>query len=536
MRDEKVMKSVRYLLIGFLLVFILVSITSEYSQIHDANIIKDDDNKNLKERPETSAFIGNINLTNQEVNNTRHYHHSTLTIRGRIMVSLVPYEGANLTLKVNGAYKPSFTTISNSSGEFEIDYVIENSLNVFSSHLIQVNCTDYLGGALKILNHYIIYTNTTSFFQWNTAPSTPLNRPYLVGETIILNGYLRQDNGNGINGATVNKYLENGTHQWDLGSFLTIPDGGFPNDAIQNGFTIQDTDSSAMNIKLNYSGNSPYINQSEAILPSFGVFKNITCKWTIDAEAQEGDTITLTGQIFASNHPTMKINNRDASIYFNGEIVDTITTDSEGKFSVSYEVPTGTGERLIEIRVSNGIGAILESITTITILEANPPKKESVAEPPTTAPFVDFFTYFIPIIIGVAALLIFLGYRFLKKQEKESRVVELPLQNRLLNLKILKDSGRIEEALSYLFNAIYMDLVNAKYNRKRTPTETIRDFAIISVRELQLNPAIIYPFIQKIEETIYARPKTSDKDFYDAISLFSPVYFELTGYNFALNF
>ncbi|MFX1593664.1 MAG: hypothetical protein ACFFCL_13310, partial [Promethearchaeota archaeon] len=104
-------------------------------------------------------------------------------------------------------------------------------------------------------------------------------------------------------------------------------------------------------------------------------------------------------------------------------------------------------------------------------------------------------------------------------------------------LKILKDSGRLEESISYLFNAIYMDLINAKYNRTRKENETIRDFAIISVKELKLTPSSIYPFIQKVEEIIYAKPfKITDKDFYNTCELFSPIYFQLTGYNFVLNF
>ncbi|TKJ20815.1 MAG: hypothetical protein CEE43_11250, partial [Promethearchaeota archaeon Loki_b32] len=129
------------------------------------------------------------------------------------------------------------------------------------------------------------------------------------------------------------------------------------------------------------------------------------------------------------------------------------------------------------------------------------------------------------------------GYRFYKKQEKESRVVNIPLESKLINLKILKDSGRLEESISYLFNAIYMDLINAKYGRVRKENETIRDFAIISVKELRLTPAAVYPFIQRVEAIIYAKPfKITENDFYNTCELFSPIYFQLTGFNFALNF
>ncbi|MBY9012533.1 MAG: hypothetical protein KGD70_09185, partial [Candidatus Lokiarchaeota archaeon] len=133
--------------------------------------------------------------------------------------------------------------------------------------------------------------------------------------------------------------------------------------------------------------------------------------------------------------------------------------------------------------------------------------------------------------------LAFYGYRYYKKQDKLSKVVNLPLENKIINLKILKESGRLEESLSYLFNAIYMDLISAKFGRIRKGNETIRDFAIISVKNLKLSPATIYPFIQKVEEIIYAKPfQITDNEFYGTINLFSPIYFELTGYNFELNF
>ncbi|MFX1590653.1 MAG: hypothetical protein ACFFC1_21175, partial [Promethearchaeota archaeon] len=152
-------------------------------------------------------------------------------------------------------------------------------------------------------------------------------------------------------------------------------------------------------------------------------------------------------------------------------------------------------------------------------------------------PFLLFSLIFFPILIGIIVGLGIYGFFFYKKQEEESRVVNIPLESKILNLKILKDSGRLEESLSYLFNAIYMDLVNAKYNRVRKENETIRDFAIISVKDLKLTPSSIYPFIQQVEEIIYGKPyKITEEDFYKTCELFSPIYFQLTGYNFILNF
>ncbi|MFX1587517.1 MAG: hypothetical protein ACFFC1_05120, partial [Promethearchaeota archaeon] len=60
---------------------------------------------------------------------------------------------------------------------------------------------------------------------------------------------------------------------------------------------------------------------------------------------------------------------------------------------------------------------------------------------------------------------------------------------------------------------------------------------IVSVKQLNLKPSNVYPFIQKVEEIIYAKPyQITEKEFYSAIELFSPVYYELTGYHFILNF
>jgi hypothetical protein len=82
-----------------------------------------------------------------------------------------------------------------------------------------------------------------------------------------------------------------------------------------------------------------------------------------------------------------------------------------------------------------------------------------------------------------------------------------------------------------------MELISAKYGRKREYNETIRDFGIVSVKEFGLDPSKVYPFIQRVEQYIYSRPsQVSEEDFRKTIQLFSPVYFQLTGTNFILNF
>ena len=229
----------------------------------------------------------------------------------------------------------------------------------------------------------------------------------------------------------------------------------------------------------------------------------------------------------------MGVSNRDINIFYNGTSVDSVTTDPNGDFSVVHRLPQWTGQAIISIRLPNGPGKNIVTRRFVTVQQASTPTGSGAQGPP----FVMFFSIFLPILGVVIGGLAFYGYRYYKKQDKLSKVVNLPLESKIINLKILKESGRLEESLSYLFIAIYMDLIGAKFGRIRKGNETIRDFAIISVKNLKLNPTTIYPFIQKVEEIIYAKPfQITDEEFYRTINLFSPVYFELTGYNFELNF
>ena len=60
--------------------------------------------------------------------------------------------------------------------------------------------------------------------------------------------------------------------------------------------------------------------------------------------------------------------------------------------------------------------------------------------------------------------------------------------------------------------------------------------AVGQTKELKLNPASVYPFIQKIEQIIYYPYNVTDRDFYDTVELFSPLYFQLTGAQFKITF
>jgi len=480
--------------------------------------------------PKISAWWGSINITSVELNETRHYHNDTITIKGDLKYNNgTGVEFMEVAIFVDDILYPQFTNITNDIGDFQIDFRIPYSFDVYSisGYKIQVNVTDASRGKVAKNNFLIIFANATSVFDIITADTSPK----IPGEDFRIEGFLRYDymNGTGIPNKQISHHWFNSSYPWPSFSFFSSPLGFFSQD-----ITIPtDAFNQSINLNLSYSGDFGKINNSEVIIPNINLFSDIICNWDIVNNASEGEQIAIKGQLISMNDNSLKISNRLLRIRFDGIQIDSVTTDPNGDFTYMYTIPSGTGNKSIEIEVVNTAGVYLSSIEYLNITAAS----YTPSTPTELPPFLMFSLIFFPILAGVIAVLAVFGYRYYKNQEKQSRVVNLPLESKIINLKLLKDSGRLEESISYLFNAIYIELVSAKYGRARKENETIRDFAIISVKELKLTPTAIYPFIQKVEEIIYAKPfKITENDFYKTCDLFSPVYFQLTGYNFQLNF
>jgi len=488
---------------------------------------------NTKNNPKMSWFWATLELTNpSEVHNKRFYHNSPVSIKGHLYNKI---DGSNKSLvnvaiEVNDIVDMGYTDITDSWGRFNINYIIDPLLDIYSSHKIEVIVTDSepggSGSEIEYLDFYTIEVNASSYFNIVSHDDTSI--PKLSEEVFNLNGFLYYDNGNGIPSVSVNYYWLAGSSIISQGSFLTGSSGSLTN--LQVPITTQ----SYLTLKFNYS-NAPYVNYSETSITNIKVFSNVTWALTFDYMPRIGDMYEITGTLYSKTNPSLRINDREIEIYYNGTSKGTVTTASDGTFSINFPITAPSGNATIRIQLIHDVaGKVIISSLRYIIVE---PAASQITGQRPLPPFFLFSVIFFPILAVIIAVLAVIGYRYYKKQEKESRVVNLPLESKIINLKILKDTGRLEESISYLFNAIYMDLINAKYNRKRKENETIRDFAIISVKELKLTPSSIYPFIQQVEEIIYAKPYgITEKDFYNTCGLFSPIYFQLTGYNFVLSF
>ncbi|MFX0188422.1 MAG: hypothetical protein ACFE8A_11890 [Candidatus Hodarchaeota archaeon] len=523
-------------ILTIIILIIFLNSTDQYSKEDKSNI--DFINKN----PKISWGWATLDLTNPiEVNNTLFPHNIEIFVKGRLYnkINGTGKAGRDVILVVDGVQDPRYTNTTDNDGKFQINYTVDPSLNVFSKHKIEVLVTNIPpGGEVEYRHHYIIEVNATSYFD---VDSYNLNNPQFAGGSYKIPGFLRYDNSSGIKNVTINYYWYNeSSEKWPMNTFKTnIIDGSLKKIALP----LDDNYSKTIHLNLTYAGNIPHINGTQKLL-SVQLYRNITCVWNTVGSATEGNTITIRGQLFARNNSNLKINFTEIELnIINGSLIGNTTTDANGNFTYSYQIPIGIiGNRSIEVRLLNFLNVFSNTTHLISIASAplapiTPSGSIGDGDEDTPPPFQNFFMIFIPIIIGIAAALIIFAYFHLRKQKEEALIVKLPLEDRIRNLKILKDTGRLEEALSYLFQSIYIELINAKYGRKKNENETIRDFAIISVKELKLNPASIYPFIQNVEKIIYDKPFIiKEQDFYASVELFSPIYFELTGYQFILNF
>jgi hypothetical protein len=480
-----------------------------------------------KEKPKMSWFWATLDLTNPgEVNNSMFTHYNFISVKGRIYnkIDHSNKSGVNVAIEVDDVVDMGYTDITDINGRFDINYQIDGNLDINSTHKVEVVVTDTEpggpGSEIEYHHFYIIFVNATSDIVITSRDDPSF--PKLPGEYYNFIGSLNYDNGQGVSSVSVNYYWLDGFTILDSGVLSTDGSGSLSPNSLQVPFTL----ASYITLKFNYS-NPPLVGYSEENITDITVFTGASWDLTMPFPITEGVQFKLTGTVSSSTDPLIKIANRNVDIYYNNTFEGTVLTNAIGVFS--YDItPMQNGTVPIRVELDSSLGKLFPLQQWIVVENAQATPGGGITLPP----FMMFSLIFFPILIGI----VIYGYRYYRKQEEGSRVVKIPLESKILNLKILKDSGRLEESLSYLFNAIYMDLVNAKYNRTRKENETIRDFAIISVKELKLTPSSIYPFIQQVEEIIYGKPyKVTEEAFYKTCELFSPIYFQLTGHNFVLN-
>ncbi|TXT64398.1 MAG: hypothetical protein BAJALOKI1v1_570004 [Promethearchaeota archaeon] len=484
-------------------------------------------NTNIK----TAAIIGEITLTSNEIDGNLYAHNSNFILEGNLsIIGGGDASGYLVAIEIDNQAQRTFTDVTDENGTFQINYVVSDSLNVFSSHIVKAQVLDDLGiDSIICKNNYTINVNTTSYFQIN-----PTMQALMPGDSLNINGYINYANGTAISNAQLNYQWKNSSFAWPNTTISSNPDGSIPDISTPSNASL-----GTMSLTIQFQTLPNEVNFSQTIINNILIFTNITVTWNVPTSLTELQPIQIRGGITAEGNNSIKVYNRDFNLYYGGSLIGIVTTDNNGNFTFNYLIPNGAGSRTLRIElqedssIDSRINLTVSQANLLPFLLLNTPESE-----PLLSPLQWFLIIGVPSIIIAGIIAGIMGYLYYKKKALSSKVVVVILKEKMAHLKMLKESGKLREAIVYLFTDIYMELVEGKYGRKKDPTETIRDFGIISVKEFGLEPTKIYPFIQFIEATIYSRPlPLSENDFYASVDLFSPIYFSLTGgRNFVLNF
>jgi hypothetical protein len=124
-----------------------------------------------------------------------------------------------------------------------------------------------------------------------------------------------------------------------------------------------------------------------------------------------------------------------------------------------------------------------------------------------------------------------------RRKKKKHQEPEINIKQKFDNVKILVETNRPKEAIAYIY-LVYDDLINIKFKKPRLTHQTIREYAIACVNELEkkLKPEFVYPFIKKIEDIIYGGVEPTNKELNFTIDLFSNLYNEITGKSLSFKF
>jgi len=171
-------------------------------QIVNYQIIHDKD-----QGVKSSGIWATLDLNRTSVINGSRFTHDTLiSVQGRLYNRIPPEEGKSgytIAIEVDDIVYSSFTDVTDLGGYFQIDYIIDPSLIIYSSHKIEAIVIDSTPDSVEYRTHYIINVNTTSYFDVNAPFSAKL-----IGEfyDFDFDDYLRQLDGSAIPSSLINYY------------------------------------------------------------------------------------------------------------------------------------------------------------------------------------------------------------------------------------------------------------------------------------------------------------------------------------------
>ncbi|KKK75102.1 hypothetical protein LCGC14_2877110, partial [marine sediment metagenome] len=144
-----------------------------------------------------NSFIINIlpfakvNLTNSEINNLQYSHNSSVIIEGNVSYYLnnSAISGYNVAVFANGVLYPQFNNITDAFGDFQINFTIPSSWDLYSAYTIQVTITESIPPGDKVLlNHF-----TFNIVPYAKLSLTNVDSRHYYGTTVPIVGRIYEN-------------------------------------------------------------------------------------------------------------------------------------------------------------------------------------------------------------------------------------------------------------------------------------------------------------------------------------------------------
>ena len=114
------------------------------------------------------------------------------------------------------------------------------------------------------------------------------------------------------------------------------------------------------------------------------------------------------------------------------------------------------------------------------------------------------------------------------KKNKGPQQQKFDLGSKIGNIQILLHSNRRKEAIAYIF-MLYQMMCAAKFKQPKFPSQSIRDYAMVMIKNHGQNPRNVYPFIESVESVIYGGKQPSQSMYKKSVESFAPVFKDVSG-------
>ncbi|MHA1135134.1 MAG: transglutaminase domain-containing protein [Candidatus Thorarchaeota archaeon] len=325
---------------------------------------------------------------------------------------------------------------------------------------------------------------------------------FMPGESFNIQLQLYDDDGNPINGASIEIRLDN-----TLIATITLANGAGQNVSV----TIPASWSSDgyFAITAEFAG-ATYLNgDTDVSADSIHVFTEIIFNNRAPSRVNPGQTFTI--EVLLTDSEQNPIIERPVRLNINGTLVP-LTTDSEG--IITYDQP-GYGEGILRFSVtltSPDVSPIASGAFEISIQTQG-------------GIILQGIDLIIAGILLVGAVIAVLAYLYIVKGMFRSVVISrgIDIPTKLRNIKKLADAGKYGASITLAYRT-FEQMCGSKMGSERTHSETAREYLDRVLQSIPLDGPTIEQFVQTYEEARFSHHEMTRDRYEAALRIFTDLY------------